>query len=55
MAVQKNKSSRLRRGNRRSHDSIKLPFLSFDVNRKIYYLFHHISKDGYYRGRKINK
>ena len=53
MAVQKNKSSRARRGNRRSHDALAKPALSIDPMSGETHRRHHVSADGYYRGRKV--
>jgi len=53
MAVQKSKKSRSRRGMRRSHDNIKTPVVSIDPTTGEKHLRHHVTKDGYYRGRKI--
>lgn len=54
MAVQKSKKSKSKRGHRRSHDFICLPslFLNKEINEIS--LYHHISKSGYYKGKKIN-
>ena len=53
MAVQKNKSTRARRGNRRSHDALAKPALSIDPMSGETHRRHHVSADGYYRGRKV--
>ena len=53
MAVQKSKVSRARRGNRRSHDKLKQPCLSIDSNSGEVHLRHHITPNGFYRGKKI--
>jgi large subunit ribosomal protein L32 len=53
MAVQKSKKSPSRRGMRRAHDALKPPALSIDASTGETHLRHHISPDGYYRGRKI--
>ncbi len=52
MAVQKSKKSRSKRGNRRSHSSLKLPVLYKNKNNEIV-LYHHISKSGFYKNNKI--
>ena len=52
MAVQKNKKSRSRRDQRRSHDALTKPTLSVDSTTGETHLRHHITPDGY-RGRKI--
>ncbi|HET6603242.1 MAG TPA: 50S ribosomal protein L32 [Xanthomonadaceae bacterium] len=53
MAVQKSRKSPSRRGMRRSHDALKAPQLSTDPTSGETHLRHHITKDGYYRGRKV--
>ncbi|WWP00181.1 MAG: 50S ribosomal protein L32 [Candidatus Dasytiphilus stammeri] len=54
MAVQKHKSSRSKRGMRRSHDKITIKIqLSTDKKTGKIHLRHHVTSDGYYRGHKI--
>jgi large subunit ribosomal protein L32 len=53
MAVQKNKKSPSRRGMRRSHDALSAKTLSTDPTTGEVHLRHHISPDGYYKGRKV--
>ena len=53
MAVQQNKKSPSRRGMRRSHDHISGPTLSIEPESGETHRRHHISADGYYRGRKV--
>lgn len=53
MAVAKSRKSPSRRGMRRSHDALKAPQLSVDSTSGEVHLRHHITKDGYYRGRKV--
>ena len=53
MAVQKNKKSRSKRDMRRSHDSLMTPALSIDKKSGETHRRHHISSDGYYKGKKI--
>jgi large subunit ribosomal protein L32 len=53
MAVQQNKKSRSRRDMRRSHDSLTKPTLSIDSTTGETHLRHHMTADGYYRGRKV--
>jgi large subunit ribosomal protein L32 len=53
VAVQQNKSTPSRRGMRRSHDSLKKPTLSEEPTTGETHLRHHISADGYYRGKKV--
>lgn len=53
MAVQKSKKSRSRRGMRRSHSALTAPALSVDAATGETHLRHHISPDGYYKGRQV--
>lgn len=53
MAVQQNKKSPSRRGMRRSHDALTGPTLSVDSTSGELHRRHHVSADGYYRGRKV--
>ncbi|MFT8229655.1 MAG: 50S ribosomal protein L32 [Enterobacterales bacterium] len=53
MAVQKSKPTRSKRGMRRSHHSILIPKLSIDKISGEIHLRHHITKHGYYMGKKI--
>lgn len=53
MAVQKNRKTRSRRGMRRSHDSLSASTLSEDVTTGEVHRRHHITPDGFYRGRQI--
>ncbi|NOY63131.1 MAG: 50S ribosomal protein L32 [Gammaproteobacteria bacterium] len=53
MAVQKSKKSTSRRGMRRSHDSLTGPTLSIDATSGTTHRRHHISSDGFYRGRQV--
>ena len=53
MAVQKSKKTRSRRGMRRSHDSLTSKTLAQDPVTGETHLRHHVSPDGYFKGRKI--
>lgn len=53
MAVQQNRKTRSKRGMRRSHDALKTPTLSVDATTGETHIRHHITADGYYRGRKV--
>ena len=53
MAVQQNKKTRSRRGMRRSHDALTTRALSVDITSGETHLRHHITADGFYRGRKV--
>lgn len=53
MAVQQNKKSRSARDMRRSHDALQGPTLSVDPVTGETHRRHHITADGYYRGKKV--
>jgi large subunit ribosomal protein L32 len=53
MAVQQNRKTPSKRGMRRSHDHLTGPTLSVDSTTGETHLRHHISRDGFYRGRKV--
>ncbi len=53
MAVQQNKVTRARRGQRRSHDSLKGATLSEDSTTGETHRRHHITADGFYKGKKV--
>jgi large subunit ribosomal protein L32 len=53
MAVQQNRKSASRRGMRRSHDGLTAPTLSIEPTTGEVHRRHHISPDGYYRGRQV--
>lgn len=53
MAVQKSKVTRSRRGMRRSHDSLSGPTLSVDPTSGEKHRRHHVTADGFYRGKKV--
>jgi len=53
MAVQKSRKSRSKRGMRRSHDALSNPALSIDSLSGENHLRHHISEDGYYKGKQV--
>ncbi|CCF10139.1 Ribosomal protein L32 [Pantoea ananatis LMG 5342] len=53
MAVQQNKPTRSKCGMRRSHDALTTATLSVDKVSGETHLRHHITADGYYRGRKV--
>lgn len=53
MAVQQNKKSRSARGMRRSHDALTSAALSVDQITGETHLRHHVSPDGFYRGRQV--
>ena len=53
MAVQKSKKTRSRVGMRRSHDALSANSLSTDPVSGERHLRHHMSSDGFYKGRLI--
>ncbi len=53
MAVQKSKKSASKRGMRRSHDSLTSKALSIDKATGETHLRHHVSPNGFYRGRQV--
>lgn len=54
MAVQQNRKTPSKRGMRRSHDALSRPTLSVSDRGELHRR-HHVSPDGYYRGRQIVK
>lgn len=53
MAVQKSRVTRSRRGMRRAHDGLDKPTLAIDAATGETHRRHHISPEGYYKGRQI--
>lgn len=53
MAVQQNKKSRSKRNMRRSHDGLTPPTLSVDPVTGETHRRHHLTADGYYRGKQV--
>jgi large subunit ribosomal protein L32 len=53
MAVQKNRKTPSKRGMRRSHDALTGTALSIEPTTGETHQRHHVSPDGYYRGRKV--
>ena len=53
MAVQQNKKTRSRRGMRRSHDALSGKTISIEPTTGEKHLRHHVSPDGFYRGKKV--
>jgi len=53
MAVQKRRKTPSRRGMRRSHDALQNPALSTDPTTGEVHLRHHITAEGYYRGKQV--
>lgn len=53
MAVQQRRKTPSRRGMRRSHDALKSPALSTDPTTGEVHLRHHITAEGYYKGKQV--
>ena len=53
MAVQQNRKSRSRRDMRRSHDALTVSALTVDQATGETHRRHHVTKDGFYRGRQL--
>jgi len=53
MAVQKSRVSPSRRGQRRSHDALTARQLSTDPTSGETHIRHHVTADGYYRGKQV--
>jgi large subunit ribosomal protein L32 len=54
MAVQQNRKTPSKRGMRRSHDSLRKEALSVDGTSGETHLRHHVTPDGFYRGRRVS-
>ena len=55
MAVQQNKKSPSTRGMHRSHDFLTAATLGVEPSTGEVHLRHHVSPNGYYRGKKVIK
>ena len=53
MPVQKSRRTPSTRGMRRAHDKLTKPALSKDPTTGETHLRHRVSRDGYYRGKKV--
>ena len=53
MAVQKSRRTPSTRGMRRSHDALTSKLLSIDKTSGETHIRHHVTKAGFYRGRKV--
>lgn len=53
MAVQKSRKSRSKRDMRRSHDALTTVAISIDPVSGERHRRHHVTAEGYYRGRKV--
>jgi len=55
MAVQQNKKSPSKRGMHRSHDALNAAPIAIEPTTGETHLRHHITPNGFYRGRKVLK
>ena len=53
MAVQQNRRTPSTRGMRRAHDKLKGKTLSVEPTTGETHLRHHVSADGFYRGKQV--
>lgn len=53
MAVQKSRKTPSKRGMHRSHAALATPAVSIDGKSGETHLRHRITRDGFYRGRKV--
>lgn len=53
MAVQQRRKTSSRRDMRRSHDKLAGPTLSIDAETGETHRRHHVTAEGFYRGRKV--
>jgi len=53
MAVQQNRKTPSKRGMRRAHDRLSGPTLSADPTTGEVHRRHHVSPDGFYRGKRV--
>jgi large subunit ribosomal protein L32 len=53
MAVQQNRKSSSKRDMRRSHDALGNPTVSVDPTSGETHRCHHVTADGFYRGKKV--
>ena len=53
MAVQKSRKTPSRRNMRRAHDALKGPTLAVDSETGETHRRHHVTADGFYRGKRV--
>ena len=53
MAVQKSRKTRSKRGMCRAHDALTAATVSTDTVSGERHLRHHVTADGFYRGKKV--
>ena len=55
MAVQQNKKSPSKRGLHHAHNALTTPGIAIESTTGEVHLRHHITPDGFYRGRRVLK
>lgn len=53
MAVQQNRKTRSKRDKRRTHQKLKKPAITMDATNGDIHLRHHITAEGWYRGKQV--
>lgn len=53
MAVQQDRKSPSKRGMRRAHDALTASTLATDPTSAEVHLRHHVTADGFYKGKKV--
>ena len=53
MAVQQNRKTPSKRGMRRSHDALTATAITTDATTGELHRRHHVTADGYYKGKKV--
>jgi large subunit ribosomal protein L32 len=53
MAVQQRRKTPSKRGMRRAHDALGRPTLAVDPNTGEQHRRHHVTPEGFYRGRQV--
>ena len=53
MAVQQNRKTPSKRGMRRSHDALTATATTVDATTGEVHRRHHVTADGYYKGKKV--
>ena len=53
MAVQKSRVTRSKRGMHRAHQALRNPTFSVDSTTGETHLRHHLTKSGFYRGKRV--
>ena len=53
MAVQKSRKTRSKRGTRRAHDALDATALSVDATTGEVHRRHHVTAEGFYRGKQV--